>query len=117
MHRVIAGIADPQIYVDHEDGNGLNNSRSNIRACTNHQNQGNSQKRKQATTSTFKGVCRLSNPRRWRSPWKAAIRNMGTTITIGYFATEVEAAKAYDSAAREQWKEFAKTNFPMEAEP
>src|SRR5208283_3267348 len=41
MHRVILGIVDPLVQVDHEDGDGLHNWRRNIRRASNSQNQCN----------------------------------------------------------------------------
>ena len=41
MHRFILGVVDPKIEVDHEDCNGLNNQRSNLRRATHGENQHN----------------------------------------------------------------------------
>ena len=38
MHRVILGVTDPLVEVDHRDNDGLNNRRFNLRACTHQQN-------------------------------------------------------------------------------
>ncbi|MBE9572558.1 MAG: hypothetical protein IMF11_18185 [Proteobacteria bacterium] len=38
MHRMILGITDPKIFVDHKDHIGLNNQRHNLRPVTNLQN-------------------------------------------------------------------------------
>lgn len=42
MHRVILGVTSSRVYVDHKDGNGLNNQGFNIRPCTSSQNAMNS---------------------------------------------------------------------------
>jgi len=41
LHRIIMGITDPKIMIDHKDRNGLNNTRENLRIATNSQNQMN----------------------------------------------------------------------------
>lgn len=38
MHRVILGLTDPLIEVDHRDNDGLNNQRLNLRPCTHQEN-------------------------------------------------------------------------------
>lgn len=44
--------------------------------------------------------------------WHAQIRINGITKDIGYFYSEIEAAKAYDKVAKERFGKFAKLNFP-----
>src|SRR5215469_13359184 len=84
MHRLL--VAWPR--VDHIDGNGLNNQRSNLRAATLGQNEANSGPR--YGTSQFKGVS--LDRRRWRAQITIDRRN----YRLGYFATEEDAACAYD---------------------
>ena len=111
MHRLIIGAPDG-LLVDHRDGNGLNNRRSNLRLATTAQNTRNSCGRGGA--SGFKGVYRACNG----SPsWVGSIKADGKRIHLGSFPTEAEAARAYDAAALRLFGEFARLNFPQEASP
>jgi hypothetical protein len=92
--------------VDHIDGDRQNNHVSNLRWCTQGQNQANRKKTSFVTSSRFKGVYL----QRSSGKWIAAIGRERRRFHIGVFSTEQEAADAYDSAAREQWGEFARTN-------
>lgn len=38
MHRIILGVTDPDLEVDHRDNDGLNNQRGNLRTCTHQEN-------------------------------------------------------------------------------
>jgi hypothetical protein len=103
MHRLIMNAPDG-VQVDHEDGNGLNNSKANIRfasATQNHCNQ-----RKTRGNSRFKGV-HLDD----RNKWAAQIRINGKVKNLGRYESEREAAIAYDTAAIEMHREFARVNF------
>jgi hypothetical protein len=106
MHKVIAGrIGLPN--VDHADGDGLHNWRSNLRPCTRNQNQGNRRKRAPGS-SRYKGVSWIQSKRIFR----AGIRQNGKSIHLGHFKDERTAALAYDSEARKRFGDFALTNFP-----
>jgi hypothetical protein len=108
MHRFILGITDPKVQVDHEDHNGLNNQRHNLRFCNHQQNQANKPKQRGTYSSQFKGV-------RWdkqRNKWRAQLWVNGRKVYPGTFTDEVQAALAYDAAAREHFGEFAYCNFP-----
>jgi hypothetical protein len=107
LHRFILGVTDREIDVDHEDHNGLNCQRSNLRKCVRGENDGN--RRKTRGASQFKGVSRDSG----RGLWRACIR-IEKTVHLGYFTDEVEAALAYDTAARIRFGVFAKCNFPLQ---
>ena len=105
MHRLIMK-PPPGFVVDHIDGNGLNNRRSNLRICTQAQNLRNRPGR--VATSRFKGV---SFDKR-RNLWAACISENDRTIHIGCFDSEIEAAFAYDLNALALAGEFAYLNFP-----
>lgn len=110
MHRLILN-APSGLEVDHIDGNGLNNTRQNLRLCTRSQNQFNKEKNKgkrDKCTSRYKGV-------HWQksmNKWEVLITKEGDRTIIGYFDTEEEAARAYDVEAKELHGEFAYLNFP-----
>jgi hypothetical protein len=108
MHRMILGNASMQ--VDHEDGNGLNNTRQNLRAATHTQNMQNSRKRT-IGSSRYKGV---QDTGRYKKRWQATVICDGRRAFQAYFYSEEEAARAYDVAARKLFGLFAAVNFPME---
>jgi hypothetical protein len=105
MHRVIVG-ANPSVKVDHENHDGLDNRRCNIRIATHGQNQQNQRKQKRATSSSFKGVTWCKN----EDKWKAQIQHNHKHIHLGYFDKEHEAATCYNAAAVQRFGEFASLN-------
>lgn len=105
MHRLILGLTDPKISVDHIDGNGLNNQRNNLRACTHQQNSMNRQATKNGA-SKFKGVSWFSETQKW----VASLRHNKKYYHLGYFDNEIDAAKAYNDKAIEMHGDFARIN-------
>jgi hypothetical protein len=108
MHRFLIGEAG--LYVDHRNGDGLDNRRANLRSATNSQNQANRGKSKR-NKSGFKGVY-FHKP---AQKFLASIQFEGKLRHLGLFADPIEAAKAYDAAALEYFGQFAKTNFEVRA--
>ncbi len=109
MHRLILGLSDSGLLVDHRDGNGLNNARDNLRIATTLENCLNQAKAK--GISKFKGVYPVNRKRSHRR-WCSRIKANGIRISLGLFRTEEEAAAAYDEAASRYFGPFAKLNFP-----
>lgn len=105
MHRVIIGVTDPDIKIDHKDGDGLNNQRGNLRKATDAQNLCNKIK-KLNTTSKYKGV----HLEKFTGRWRAEVQYLGKKIRIGRFDDEVDAALAYNEAAKVIQGEFARLN-------
>ncbi len=126
MHRYILDLNCDNTYtdqvVDHIDGNGLNNTKSNLRLCSRSENSCNKRLRSNSQTG-YRGVTERKPTQYFKKDgvltihtlkkqWKAYITPKGKKrITIGYYKNIEEAAKAYDEKAKELFGEFAKLNF------
>lgn len=108
MHRELMSPADYE-SVDHINGNGLDNRICNLRICSHQQNLQH-RKVNRNSTSGFKGVTQ----RKGRHKWYARIQASGNRTRLGSFHSPIEAARAYDKAAKELYGEFAWLNFPDE---
>lgn len=101
MHRLILG-ARPGERVDHRDGNGLNNRRSNLRQATNSQNRMNSRP-DSTNTSGVRGVCF----HRQSGKWRAFIEFQGKRRQLGSFNAREEAVVARSEEERRLFGEFS----------
>lgn len=101
MHTLIMNTPEG-MEVDHVDHIGLNCQRLNMRICTHSQNCMN---RINRGLTKYKGVCYNG------SRVRCVIYLRKKQIHLGYFKTEIEAAKAYDSKAKELFGEYANLNF------
>lgn len=108
VHRLIAshifGEIPEEMFVDHIDGDPLNNRRGNLRVVSKAQNAANSASR--GGTSSYRGV--FMNKRSGK--WVAQIKSGETRRCLGTFENEEEAAAAYDDAAKELHGEYARLN-------
>lgn len=107
MHRLIMDTPKG-MDVDHQDHNGLNCQRHNMRNCTRTQNQANKTPRGR---SKFLGVLVCGGSGRNKGLITAQIQSNHQKVHLGCFETEEEAAKAYDKAAKLHHGEFANLNF------
>lgn len=108
MHRQILHVGRGMV-VDHINHNGLDNRRANLRPATLTQNSRNRRKVKtEGHYSKYKGLTWYKSKNRWA----AMIMANRKSKFLGYFDDEIEAARAYDVAARELHGEFAAMNFP-----
>lgn len=107
MHRIILGVTDKNIHVDHANKNKLDNRRCNLRLATRGQNRANSGKNRN-NKSGFKGV--YIDKRRKKNQFSAQIRGNGSIKWLGYFPTPQEAHAAYCKAATIEFGEFARFN-------
>lgn len=100
MHRLILGCGAGE-ECDHRNGCGLDCRRENLRKCTHQQNQCN-QKKHRGGTSPYKGVSWYPRDGKWRA--------IAGDKFLGYFTSEIDAARAYDEAASEMFGDFARLN-------
>lgn len=107
LHRVVAarefGDLPDGMFVDHIDGDPLNNRRGNLRVVTKAQNAANAATR--GGVSQYRGVYRTRNGK-----WASQIAKEGRRTCLGTFEDEREAAAAYDAAAKDVHGEYARLN-------
>jgi hypothetical protein len=103
MHRVVIGQPNGNGFdVDHIDGDGLNNTKSNLRKATRQENTRNRKLLKSNTTG-YRGVS-------YRGDRKAFVArvNINKPIYLGYFKTAEEASKVYETYIKSNYGEFYK---------
>ena len=99
MHRVVMRAKTGQV-IDHRDGNGLNNQKSNLRFCTQRQNSAN---KRIKPANEYRGIS-------WHK------KNKGWEVRVGkkyqgMRKDKIVAAQLYDRKAKEIYGEYAVLNF------
>jgi len=100
LHRLLLTTSK---FVDHVDGNTLDNRRANLREASNAQNQHNRGKSRR-NSSGYKGVSFHKRDNKWQ----AKINIKGKAKFLGYFDNPVLASQAYEAKACEIHGEFYK---------
>lgn len=108
MHRLITGYRWPM--TDHKDGNGLNNLESNLREANPSLNAANAGKPRRADQATSTTWTRFKGVKAHQGKFAAQIGYRRQRIFIGAYATDVEAAMAYNDAAEVLFGEYARLN-------
>lgn len=103
----VYGNISEDIFIDHINGKPGDNRIANLRLADYKQNARNRKKIRQ-DKSKYKGVTIAYGK------FTARIFADGKRVVLGSFATEIEAAAAYDKKAKEIFKDFAVLNFPNE---
>ena len=106
MHREVINTPDG-LECDHINGRTLDNRKANLRSVTHMQNSWNLSKSSRPGYSKYKGITFHKSEQKWG----AQIGVKGKHISLGRYKDEIEAAKAYDKAAKRHFGEFAKLNF------
>jgi len=106
LHREIMSPPVSKV-VDHINHDRLDNRKTNLRICSRSENCRNSVK-SSLNTSGYKGVYWDDTRKRWRTHIRI---NKLKRIKLGDFTSKLEAARAYDSAAKKYHGEFAYCNF------
>lgn len=102
IHREVLGDIPTKMFVDHINGNKLDNRRKNLRVCSPQQNTQNQRPK----TKHYKGLVRRKN----RLTWMVKIKCNKKDIYLGDFKDSWEAAKAYNKAAKKYFGEYARLN-------
>lgn len=112
MHRfVLAWALDRELIkgekVDHRNGDGLDNQRSNLRVATNAQNLRNCYRHAANASSRFLGV----SWHKANGKWTAQIGVNGKKVYLGIHATEMAAAQAREAYIAARPELMARSNF------
>ena len=103
LHRLLLGFPSG-LDVDHIDGDGLNNRRSNLREATRSQNLRN-QRVSKDSASGLKGITWYPD----RAKWGARIKVDGRRLWLGLYETPESAHAAYVAASAEHHAEFGRS--------
>lgn len=102
LHRLIMGFPDKPIH--HINGNGLDNRKANLKILAQSTHRTTSKGR--GKSSKYKGICKRGDK------WVVSIGTRESQKHLGYYNSEIEAAKVYDFHAKKLYGEFAYLNFP-----
>lgn len=95
LHHVIAGFPLNKLEIDHIDGNGLNNQRSNLQIVTHRQNcMNNFLRRTKRTKSLYVGVHQSTT----KGKWVSHVRVKKIIYYLGTFTSQIKAFNAYKEA-------------------
>lgn len=101
LHRFILGLNNEKYVVDHINHNVVDNTRKNLRICSQKQNSYNTSLSKN-NTSGFNGVSKMKNGK-----YRAYINQDYRQIHLGFYDTAEDAKEARDKASIEKYGEFA----------
>jgi hypothetical protein len=107
MHKLLCPVPEGKI-ADHINRNSLDNRKANLRPATQKQNVWNRKFIRKGGKTRYNGI-------RWdknREKWQVRLTINGRRKSFGYYADEIEAAKAYDMAAKIYRGKYAVLNFP-----
>ena len=113
LHKEIIRIHNLGItYPDHENQDKLDNTKENLRQSNASLNAFNTGKQKGKYSSIYIGVGYRKHGAA-NKHWTASVRINQKLIHLGYFYTEIEAAKARDSYMLEHFPNHSVLNFPI----
>ncbi len=112
MHRFVMDMLDSNLWVDHINGNGLDNRRENLRPATPTQNGMNKRSTSNQRLGRFKGV-REEPSGKWSAQSRVPQQNgPPLTVRLGSYLSPDDAARAYDAATVHFFGDRATPNFP-----
>lgn len=101
LHRLLLNVSNPNEFIDHINGNPLDNRKCNLRKCNNQQNCRNSKVSKNNTTGVL-GVSLRPSGR-----YRARIMVDRKEICLGTYDTIEEAKNARKKGEEKYFKEFS----------
>ena len=101
MHRLVMGVTEPDVFVDHIHHNHADNRKSELRVVSRAENNMNRRVSK-INTSGYTGVAYDLRSKKWR----ASIAVNGERIGLGYYDNKEDAAKARKEAEKKYFGEF-----------